>query len=95
MRLAFRGEPVTRREQYVYVNGRRFEFWDLLDTMRDVVDARVRIDCPDQAQHFVEAGVLSDAGSCFRPASPGPRFRELMRKLEAKASRLTPVKILA
>jgi len=76
-------EPVTRQVDFVWVEGERFEFWDLIDTLEAVESDEVQITNHRMGEHLKQIGVLKGLGSRRGGygASAGPKFKQLMKQL--------------
>ena len=70
MKVAFRSKKVQVTKQYVYLNGHKFELYDLIETLEEALDgvADIRITNERLAKVLKDVGVLLYEGRRENPA---------------------------
>ena len=89
LQITFRPRSVVERRQFLYLLGTELNFWDTLETIREVRDSSVQVD-QELAEILIRANVLEYGGSqrAMRGAVEGEKFDELLGAMEEREAQL-------
>ncbi len=89
LQITFRSRSVVVRRQLLYILGFKLDFWDTLETIREVRDSSVQVE-QRLAEILIKAKILEYGGSqrAMRGAVEGVKFDEFLRMLEEREAQL-------
>jgi len=89
LQVTFRSRSVVVRRQLLYLIGTELDFWDTIETVREVRDSSVQVE-PGLAEILIKAKILEYGGSqrSLRGAVEGENFDEFLKALEEREKKI-------
>ncbi len=89
LQITFRSRSVVVRRQFLYLLGTELDFWDTLETVREVRDSSVQV-TGELAAVLVQAKVLRFEGSrrAGVSAAEGEHFDDFLKALEEREAKI-------